>query len=134
MENYLYFSEDFLREMYLKVNKIEPDKLWGSILYLGMGNSFIPRLQSDNVIKTTILEIEDYVIEYNKKNDLLKKDWIIIKGDAYTYKTNEKFDFIFIDIFYEEIDSITMNSLIRKYKEYLNYGGKILYLKSVVRR
>lgn len=133
MNNYLEYNDDFWKSTYLDINKIEPHKLWGSVLYLGMGTSLIPRLQSDKVLKTTIVEIDKDTIDFNIKNQLIKEGWIIIEADAYKYETNELYDFIFIDIFYHSIDKDIMNLLIEKYRHFLTKEGTILYLQSVVK-
>ena len=48
-------SDTLWSGIYLNNNKIDPSILFGSILYLGMGTCFIPRLQSDKVIDTDII-------------------------------------------------------------------------------
>ena len=133
MNNYLGYSDDFWTPIYLINNKIEPQSLRGSVLYLGMGSSLIPRLQSENVIKTTIVEIDKNTINFNINNHLLQNDWIIIEADAYTYEPNELYDFIFIDIFYQSTTKEIMNNLIERYSKYLKEGGEVFYLRSVVK-
>jgi hypothetical protein len=97
-----------------------------------MGSSLIPRLQSDKVTKTTIVEIDEGTIQYNKDNNLLQPEWIIYLDDVFTFKPLNTYDFIFIDIFYNTIEESVMEGLINRYKPFLNDGGKIFYLQSVV--
>lgn len=125
------FTDDFWERIYLNVNRIDPNKLFGSILYLGMGTCYIPRLQSDNVIKTTIIEIDDDVIDYNK--DIVENSWKVIKADVYYYEPKLLYDFIFIDIFYQKTEKDIMEALIDKYIPFLKENGKIFYLDSVCR-
>jgi spermidine synthase len=116
--------------IYLNNNKIDPSILFGSILYLGMGTCFIPRLQSDKVIDTDIIEIDENMIEYNKN---ITHKWNVIKDDVYEYETIKKYDFIFIDIFYKKVEREIMEYLIEKYIKNLKSDGKIFYLNSVCR-
>jgi hypothetical protein len=133
MNNWLKYKDEFWKPIYLNRNKIEPQNLRGSVLYLGMGSSLIPRLQSENVTKTTIVEIDKGTIDFNINNHLLQNDWIIIEADAYTYEPNELYDFIFIDIFYHSTTKETMNGLIERYSKYLKECGEVFYLRSVVK-
>lgn len=126
------FTDDFWERIYLNINRIDPNKLFGSVLYLGMGTCYIPRLQSDNVIKSTIVEIDDDVIEYNK--DIIKDSWEIIKADVYDYEPEFLYDFIFIDIFYHTTEKDNMEGLIYKYINFLKESGKIFYLDSVCKK
>jgi spermidine synthase len=96
-------SDSLWNSIYLTNNKIDPSILFGSILYLGMGTCFIPRLQSKNVIDTDIVEIDENMIDYNKN---ISNNWNVIKADVYKYETIKKYDFIFIDIFYFYIEDI----------------------------
>jgi hypothetical protein len=93
-----------------------------------MGTCFIPRLQSDKVIDTDIIEIDENMIEYNKN---ITHKWNVIKADVYEYETIKKYDFIFIDIFYKKVEREIMEYLIEKYIKNLKSDGKIFYLKSV---
>jgi hypothetical protein len=121
-------SDVLWSSIYLNNNKIDPSILFGSILYLGMGTCFIPRLQSDKVIDTDIVEIDENMIEYNKN---ITHKWNVIKADVYEYETIKKYDFIFIDIFYKKVEREIMEYLIEKYIKNLKSDGKIFYLKSV---
>jgi len=121
-------SDSLWNSIYLTNNKIDPSILFGSILYLGMGTCFIPRLQSKNVIDTDIVEIDENMIDYNKN---ISNNWNVIKADVYKYETIKKYDFIFIDIFYTKINKDIMEGLIDRYIPFLKEGGKIFYLDSV---
>jgi hypothetical protein len=114
--------------IYTVLNKIEPNRLSGSVLYLGMGTCYIPSLQSDKVTTTHILELEQEVIDYNKD---INPSWKVIKCDAYTYEPEQKYDFIFIDIFYHRTTKEIMECLIDRYLDALNVDGKIFYLHTV---
>lgn len=132
MNEYLKYTDNFWKPIYLDVNKIEPHSLWGSVLYLGMGNSLIPRLQSDEVTKTTIVEIDEGTIQFNKNNNLLKPEWVIYLDDVYLFEPPDTYDFIFIDIFYQSTTESVLNELIDKYKPFINDGGKIFHLQSII--
>lgn len=123
-------SDSLWNSIYLTNNKIDPSILFGSILYLGMGTCFIPRLQSKNVIDTDIVEIDENMIDYNKN---ISNNWNVIKADVYKYETIKKYDFIFIDIFYKKTTKDIMEGLIDRYIPFLKEGGKIFYLNSVCR-
>ena len=127
-----YIKIDF--ETYKRIYnecQIEFEKFHGSVLYLGMGDLFVPLNQSDKVKKTTILEIDKDVIEKNKEK--IKKDWIIINEDAFNFITSDKFDIIFIDIWYSKVDEDILNFIINKYLKYLknNSIDNIYYLKKI---
>jgi hypothetical protein len=126
----MIMSDSLCYKIYININKIDPSILFGSILYLGMGTCFIPRLQSDKVIDTDIIEIDENMIEYNKN---ITHKWNVIKADVYEYETIKKYDFIFIDIFYKKINKDIMEGLIDRYNPFLKEGGKIFYLNSVCR-
>ena len=115
-----------------KINGITPEVFKGSVLYLGMGSCLFPRLQNESVTKTTIVELEKEVIYWNTKRNYIKDEWNIINQDAFKFETEEKFDIIFIDIFYQTTTLEIMNLLIDKYSKVLSTGGKVLFLQNVI--
>jgi len=129
--DYLSLNDSFWLPIY-KRNGIEPNIFKGSVLYLGMGSCLFPRLQQ-NVSKTTIVEIDKKVIDWNKEKGHLKEDWNIINEDAFIFETDEKFDIIFIDIFYQTTTNKIMNILINKYSNALTSQGILLKLNSVIK-
>jgi hypothetical protein len=56
---------------------------------------------------------------------------LIICDDVYTFKPVEKYDFIFIDIWYDKVEPHIVDDLVERYKKYLNENGQILYLKTI---
>lgn len=124
----LLYDKGIWRDIY-EINNINPKEWWGSILYLGMGMCYCPLEQSDRITKTTIVEIDQRTIDFNR--DIIKPEWIVICDDAYEFKPIEKYDFIFVDIWWEQIESHIVNSLVERYKEYLNEDGRILHLRTI---
>jgi hypothetical protein len=43
----------------------------------------------------------------------------------------EKYDFIFVDIWYQQVEGHIVDSLIEKYKKHLSKRGQILYLRTI---
>lgn len=116
-----------------KINDITPEVFKGSVLYLGMGSCLFPRLQNESVTKTTIVELEVDVIDWNRNRNYIKEEWIVINQDAFKFETEERFDMIFIDIFYQTTTLEVMNQLVNKYNKMLNNDGKISYLSKIIK-
>jgi spermidine synthase len=116
-----------------KVNDITPEVFKGSVLYLGMGSCLFPRLQNESVTKTTIVELEVDVINWNRNRNYIKEEWNIINQDAFEFETEERFDMIFIDIFYQTTTLEIMNLLLDKYSQMLNNDGTILFLSKIIK-
>lgn len=124
----LLYDKGIYRDIY-EINNINPKEWWGSILYLGMGMCYCPLEQSDKVTKTTIVEIDQRTVDFNK--DIIKPEWTVICDDAYKFEPVEKYDFIFADIWWEQVESHVVDDLVERYKRYLNENGQVLYLKTV---
>jgi spermidine synthase len=125
----LIYRNDIWDRIYEEINGINPKEWYGSVLYLGMGRCYNPLKQSNEVTKTTIVEIDQRTIDYNK--DIIKPEWNIICDDVYKFEPTEKYDFIFVDIWYETIESNAVDELIDRYKKYLSENGTILYLRTI---
>jgi spermidine synthase len=122
--------DETIEMIYFKTNKLpKPQDLEGSVLYLGLGTGYYPRNQSEKVTKTTIVELEKASIDFCK--DIIKPDWIVLNDDAYTFETTEKFDVIFLDIFYNQVDKEIIDALLNKYKKFLTLNGEIFYIKTI---
>lgn len=131
-DKYLLVKPHHWDYIYKLQNNIYPEEWYGSVLYLGMGSCYAPSKQSDNVIKTTIVEIDQKTINFNKDN--IKPDWVIVCDDAFTFEPTEKYDFIFADIWYNGVeDHQIVDNLVEKYKKYLTENGQVLYLKTIKR-
>jgi|ETNvirenome_6_85_1030632.scaffolds.fasta_scaffold06832_4 hypothetical protein len=111
---------------YFNINEIYPEKFHGDVLYVGMGNAYGARQHTNKVTSTTFIEKYKHIIDQCN----IKDDWIIINKCAYTIELENKYDFIFMDIwayplpkFYKEV--------IEKYKKYLKLNGEFLALKSL---
>lgn len=129
----LKMQDETIEMIYFKTNKLpKPEDLEGSVLYLGLGTGYYPRYQSKKVTKTTIVELEKASIDFCK--DIIKPEWIVLNDDAYTFETTDKFDIIFLDIFYNQVNKETVDDLVTKYKKFLNPDGKILYLKTIKKK
>ena len=101
---------------YFSKSDIYPKKMYGDVLWVGMGDAYGPRNQSENVTSTTILE----------------KDWNIIEGCAYSYDfKDQKFDFIILDIWAHLIYASELKSLMEKYTKHLKKEGIILHIKTL---
>jgi spermidine synthase len=128
-DTHLLHREEIWNNAYVVRNNIHPEEWYGSVLYLGMGTCYNPLKQSNKVTKTTIVEIDQRTIDYNK--DILKPEWNIICKDAYEFEPMEKYDFIFVDIWYQQVEGHIVDSLIEKYKKHLSKKGQILYLRTI---
>jgi spermidine synthase len=125
----LLYRDNIWDDAYVVRNNIHPEEWYGSILYLGMGRCYNPLKQSDKVTKTTIIEIDQRTIDYNA--DVINPEWNIICEDVYKFEPTEKYDFIFVDIWYEQVEGHIVDDLVERYKKYLNENGQILYLKTI---
>lgn len=86
---YCFLSKETYKRVYLDVNKIDPSSFYGDVLYLGLGDAFLPEIQSKNVLTTTIVEINENLV--NQKRKLIEtKGWKIIQEDAYMYVPEKK--------------------------------------------
>lgn len=114
---------------YFKKSEIDIENFYGDVLYVGMGNAYGPRKQSDKVESTTIIEYDPGIIE---KYNILEKNWNIIEGDAYKVDLKEKkYDFIFVDIFVFKIPRSKYNFILNKYNKHLKKEGKIFFTKTI---
>jgi len=114
---------------YFKISEVDIENFYGDVLYVGMGNAYGPRKQSDKVKSTTIIEYDPYII---KKYNILEKNWNIIEADAYEVDLGEnKYDFIFVDIFLFKIPRSKYNLLLTKYNKHLKKEGKIFFIKTL---
>ena len=125
----LSYHKDIWDKNYVRLNNIHPEEWYGSVLYLGMGRCYNPLKQSDKITKTTIIEIDQRTIDYNA--DVIKPEWNIICEDVYNFEPTEKYDFIFVDIWYQQVEGHIVDELIKKYEKYLSENGNILYLKTI---
>lgn len=133
-DHYLLPDSDYWFVMYVLSNDIHPEDWYGSVLYLGMGSCYNPLKQSDKVTRTTIVEIDQRTIDYNKDRDRLKPEWTVICDDAFTFEPAEKYDFIFVDIWYSRLeDHQIVDNLVKRYRKYLTKDGQVLYLKTIKR-
>ena len=128
-DEYLLHKEESWNTAYVLRNNIHPEEWYGSVLYLGMGRCYNPLKQSDKVTKTTIVEVDQRTIDYNQ--DIIKPEWNIICDDVYNFEPTEKYDFIFVDIWYEQVKSNVVDELVKKYKNHLKENGNIMYLRTI---
>lgn len=128
-EQRLLYNNKIWDNAYVVRNNIHPEEWYGSVLYLGMGMCYNPLKQSDKITKTTIVEIDQRTIDFNK--DKIKPEWIVICDDVYNFEPTEKYDFIFVDIWWQRIEAEVVDSLVERYKSYLTENGQIFYLKTI---
>lgn len=121
-----YSDDNVLKGVY---EKIPFKEFKGSVLYVGMGSAWVPRQQPDRVHRTLIVERDQAIID--KYYHLLKPGWEVVKEDAWLFYTEEKFDYIFIDIWNGLILDKYMVMIENIYLNYLNPGGKILFLEQL---
>jgi spermidine synthase len=131
-EERLLYKNQVWDDAYVVRNGIFPEEWYGSVLYLGMGMCYNPLKQSDKVTKTTIVEIDKRTIDFNK--DKIKSEWVIICDDAFSFEPLEKYDFIFIDIWWQQVEAKIVDDIIERYKKYLTENGQILYLKTIKKK
>jgi len=100
---------------YFKISEVDIENFYGDVLYVGMGNAYGPRKQSDKVKSTTIIEYDPYII---KKYNILEKNWNIIEADAYEVDLGEN-------------PRSKYNLLLTKYNKHLKKEGKIFFIKTL---
>jgi 16S rRNA A1518/A1519 N6-dimethyltransferase RsmA/KsgA/DIM1 with predicted DNA glycosylase/AP lyase activity len=131
-KNFLDFKKlriGTLESIYQLNNNIRPEEFFGDVLYVGMGTCYLPKLQTDKVLSTTIIEIDQEIINYNQNT--VEKNWNIIHCSADEFETENKYDIIMLDIWYRKTAQAEVFSLVEKYKTFLKPGGEVLYLKSI---
>lgn len=128
-ETRLLYNKTIWDSIYAEMNSINPEEWYGSVLYLGMGMCYNPLKQSNKVTKTTIIEIDQRTIDFNK--EVIKPEWIVICDNVYRFEPIEKYDFIFVDIWWEQVESYIVENLIEKYRKHLNENGQIKYLRTI---
>ena len=129
----LNITDESVEFIYFNINELpKPEDFEGSVLYLGLGKGYYPRHQSEKVTKTTIVELKKESIDFCK--DIIKPEWVVLNDDAYTFETTDKFDIIFLDIFYDQVSKEVVDGLVSKYEKFLNPNGKILYLKTIINK
>jgi predicted O-methyltransferase YrrM len=121
-----YSNDDILKKIY---SNIPIQEFKGSVMYVGMGSAWVPRQQPSNVYRTLIIEKDKEIID--KYSHLLKPDWEVVNEDAWMFYTEEKFDFIFIDIWNNLVLDKYMVIIESLYSKYLRPGGKILFLEQL---
>lgn len=126
-------GDDILSKIYFEINDLQPEDFTGSILYLGWGFNFLPRIMNSNASKTTIVENASEVIEWNTVRNNQQEGWTIVNEDAYLFETAEKFDTIVIDLWFDQIEQSELQILINKYTNMLTQKGKILYLPLIIK-
>lgn len=120
----MIFNDALLKYAY-KANGIDAKVFKGKVLVLGLGNAHIIKQIQCDYLK--IVEIDKNVIsEFGNGYD-------VDHADAFDYVTEEKYDFIFIDIWYKQVEHTLVNSLIDKYKINLKEGGQIVYLPLIIK-
>ena len=124
-----YINDLELERLYMDIPMKE---FYGSVLYIGMGSAWVPRNQSDSVNQTTIVEIDPNIVQ--RYGDLIKPEWKIIIDDAWRFNTYEKFDFIFIDIWDSMVPIKYIEMIRKKYSNFLNPGGRIIFLEKVIKK
>ena len=125
----MYSIDSFMQRVYKDVNM----KIFkGDVLYLGMGPLWLPILQGNKVVTTTIIEIDQEMIQ--KYEHYADEDWKIICADAWEYVPNKKFDVIYADIWHQMYEYSELEKMFEKYKDFLKPGGKIYCLEHLVRK
>ncbi len=120
---------DKISPRYFKKSNVDIENFYGDVLYVGMGSAYGPRKQSDKVESTTIIEYNPNII---KLHNIPEKNWNIIEADAYEVDLGEnKYDFIFVDIFLRVIPRSKYNFLLTKYSKHLKKEGKIFFIKTL---
>lgn len=117
-------NNHFLKVAY-DMNGISPEIFTGKVLVLGLGNAFIIKQ-----IKCTQLKIVESDADTIKKYG---KEFDVDHADAFEYVPKQKYDFIFLDIWYQSIDQPTLDTLLNKYKKHLKKKGKLIYLPLIVK-
>ncbi len=132
-EEYKKSSDALIRDIYIGQG-IDSSKFSGSVLYVGLGTCVLPKLQSINVIKTTIIEIDQAVITWNLSQGNLKKEWVVFCSDAKKFTPDEKFDIIVLSMWFQPVMAKEVLCMEKKYNMYLKPGGKLLRLNSIIKK
>ena len=102
---------------------------YDSVLVVGLGFGLIPNeLYTNNKCSIIdILEISQEVIDYNAYSGHLSEDIKIIKGDVFTYDTDDMYDLIIVDTVWkvEDINEDKYETLVSRYYKNLNTGGAL---------
>lgn len=117
----------------LKMYKPYLDELNGDILIfgLGLGILILPLLEDSTINNIDVIELDVDMINYVYTNRISGLDTFnklnVINDNAFTYNTNNMYDYILIDI-WSDINSTVINdanTLKDKFTQNLNQNGKI---------
>jgi spermidine synthase len=108
------------------INGVTSELFYGDVLALGLGTGLMIRemkVDSIDVVENDPNQIKTFGEGLN-----------VIEADAFTYKTDKKYDIIFADIWYYSSDIKELDAIKENFKNNLKEGGKIVYLHTVFRR
>ena len=120
-----------LDSIYKSRNGIYPEEFYGDVLYAGLGIGYLPNQHTEEVTSTTIVEIDQEIIDFNQNS--INENWNIIHHDIKTFESENKYDIIVLDIWYDPVENQEVFDLVEKYENFLKVDGKIFYLKSILK-
>jgi hypothetical protein len=124
---YFNLSPDVYSQVY-STNGLVADELKGDLLFIGMGDLYLPgRVSSKRV---TIVEFYPEAIERNRP--FLLPEWRVIEADGYLFIPDQDYDTIILDMWYFPVDQQIVLDQVDRYSKYLIPGGKVVYLSSVL--
>ncbi len=107
------------------------DPIKGHVLNVGLGKGYSARLLLDkrSVTAVTTIERDQATIDAYTFSDALERRHTIVKGDAETFTTTEKFDFIFVDIIldHEARTFTALKDFAKNAKTFLAGGGAMTF-------
>jgi 16S rRNA A1518/A1519 N6-dimethyltransferase RsmA/KsgA/DIM1 with predicted DNA glycosylase/AP lyase activity len=81
-KNFLKFKQynkSILDSTYKLINNIKPEEFYGDVLHVGLGTCYLHNQHTNNVTSTTIIEIDQQIIDFNQ--NLINENWNIIQHD-----------------------------------------------------
>ena len=98
-----------------------------SVLIIGLGLGLMATYLQDKCPLIHIVELEQELIDIIQSNSYLSSNVTIFQGDIYTYITDEKYDLIVNDIYWDINDQFNINNqyLVSKFSNWLNPDGYI---------
>jgi predicted RNA methylase len=128
-----HYTDQKNKVLYARENIIPQSFKW-SVLYLGMGTCFLPRMQSENVTRTVIVENDERIIEINEYEKRIDESWEVIKWDAWAVDLDEEFDVIVADIFSTKQIEWVVDEFAKVYKKNLKKGWVMYFLPCVTNK
>jgi cyclopropane fatty-acyl-phospholipid synthase-like methyltransferase len=130
---FTFMDDVIFHKIYFEDNQLNKEDFAGDVLYLGWGFNYLPRVMNSQVSSTTIIENSSEVITWNNERNNQNPNWLVIEEDAADFVTDQKFDTVVIDIWFEQISQEELSYYVDKYSLMLKSNGKLIYLPHIVK-